>query len=91
LACCSKKCSNEVAAQVLDLNTLATAQAPRELTKRLSQHTEVFMHGRLTSPPQGVYSLHRKLAGAFLMRIKLRAAVSCRDVLEDVHAKYYAK
>lgn len=62
-----------------------------ELTKRLGQHTEVFMHGRLTPPPQEVYSLHRKLAGAFLMCIKLRAAVPCRDVLEEVHAKYYAK
>lgn len=65
--------------------------ARSELTKRLGQHTEVFMHGRLTPPPQEVYSLHRKLAGAFLMCIKLRAVVSCRDVLEDVHARYYAK
>ncbi|TYZ65910.1 hypothetical protein PybrP1_005433 [[Pythium] brassicae (nom. inval.)] len=53
-----------------------------ELTKRLGQHTEVFMHGRLTPPPQEAYSLHRKLAGAFLMCIKLRAVVPCRDVLE---------
>uniref|UniRef100_K3WV13 ABC1 atypical kinase-like domain-containing protein n=1 Tax=Globisporangium ultimum (strain ATCC 200006 / CBS 805.95 / DAOM BR144) TaxID=431595 RepID=K3WV13_GLOUD len=59
-----------------------------ELTKRLAQHTETFMHGRLTPPPQEAYSLHRKLAGAFLMCIKLRAVVPCRDVLEAVHAKY---
>ncbi|KAF1334384.1 Atypical/abc1/abc1-a protein kinase, partial [Globisporangium splendens] len=59
-----------------------------ELTKRLAQHTETFMHGRLTPPPQEAYSLHRKLAGAFLMCIKLRAVVPCRDVLEDVHVKY---
>ncbi|KAJ8544415.1 hypothetical protein ON010_g11852 [Phytophthora cinnamomi] len=55
-----------------------------KLTTRLGQHTEVFMHGRLTPPPQEVYSLHRKLAGAFLMCIKLRAVVPCRDVLENV-------
>lgn len=61
-----------------------------ELTKRLAQHTEVFMHGRLTPPPQEVYSLHRKLAGAFLICIKLRAVVPCRDVLENVQRKYYA-
>lgn len=59
-----------------------------ELTKRLAQHTETFMQGRLTPPPQEAYSLHRKLAGAFLMCIKLRAVVPCRDVLEQVHAKY---
>lgn len=62
-----------------------------QLTKRLAQYTETFMHGRLTPPPQEVYSLHRKLAGAFLMCIKLRAVVPCRQVLEDVHNKYVAE
>ncbi|KAL4105561.1 hypothetical protein PRIC1_003622 [Phytophthora ramorum] len=61
-----------------------------KLTTRLGQHTEVFMHGRLTPPPQEVYSLHRKLAGAFLMCIKLRAVVPCRDVLEEVQRQYYS-
>ncbi|KAE8915018.1 Protein ABC transporter 1 [Phytophthora fragariae] len=60
-----------------------------KLTTRLGQHTEVFMHGRLTPPPQEAYSLHRKLAGAFLMCIKLRAVVPCRDVLENVLRQYY--
>ncbi|RLN44466.1 hypothetical protein BBJ28_00005941 [Nothophytophthora sp. Chile5] len=61
-----------------------------KLTTRLGKHTEVFMHGRLTPPPQEVYSLHRKLAGAFLICIKLRAVVPCRDVLEEVQRTYYA-
>ncbi|KAG1704337.1 hypothetical protein DVH05_006345 [Phytophthora capsici] len=61
-----------------------------KLTTRLGQHTEVFMHGRLTPPPQEVYSLHRKLAGAFLMCIKLGAVVPCRDVLEDVQRQFYS-
>jgi aarF domain-containing kinase len=61
-----------------------------KLTTRLGQHTEVFMHGRLTPPPQEVYSLHRKLAGAFLMCIKLRAVVPCRGVLEEVQRQYYS-
>ncbi|RLN76857.1 hypothetical protein BBJ28_00001617 [Nothophytophthora sp. Chile5] len=60
-----------------------------KLTTRLGKHTEVFMHGRLTPPPQEVYSLHRKLAGAFLICIKLRAVVPCRDVLEEVQRTYY--
>lgn len=59
------------------------------LTKRLAQHTETFVHGRLTPPPQEVYSLHRKLAGAFLICIKLKAVITCRDVLEKIHEKYY--
>ncbi|TMW63006.1 hypothetical protein Poli38472_005624 [Pythium oligandrum] len=62
-----------------------------QLTKRLGEHTQTFMHSRLTPPPQEVYSLHRKLAGAFLMCIKLRAKISCRDVLEEAHAKYAPK
>jgi aarF domain-containing kinase len=59
-----------------------------QLTKRLAQYTETFMDSRLTAPPQEAYSLHRKLAGAFLICIKLRARVPCRDVLEEIHAKY---
>ncbi|RMX68828.1 hypothetical protein KXD40_002962 [Peronospora effusa] len=61
-----------------------------QLTTRLGQHTEAFMHGRLTPPPQEAYSLHRKLAGAFLMCIKLRAVIPCRGVLEDVHRQHYS-
>lgn len=58
------------------------------LTSRLGQYTTTFLHDRLTPPPQEAYSLHRKLAGAFLMCIKLNAEISCRQVLEDiVHAR----
>lgn len=45
-------------------------------------------HVRLTPPPREAYSLHRKLAGAFLMNIKLKAVIPCRDILEDVHDRY---
>ena len=35
-------------------------------------------------PPEEVYTLHRKLAGAYMLCIKLGAVVPCRDMLEEV-------
>ncbi|CAN1160152.1 Protein ABC transporter 1, mitochondrial [Linum perenne] len=40
---------------------------------------------RLTPPPDEVYSLHRKLSGAFLACIKLGAVVPCREMLLDIY------
>lgn len=54
------------------------------MTVRISQHGDTFMKHRLTPPPREAYSLHRKLAGAFLICIKLRAVIPCRDLLEQV-------
>jgi hypothetical protein len=39
-------------------------------------------------PPSEVYTLHRKLAGAFMLCIKLGAVIQCRDLLEAVVAKH---
>eukprot|EP01031_Cornospumella_fuschlensis_P032276 gene32276-39035_t len=58
------------------------------LTQRISQYGSVFMKHRLTPPPSEVYSLHRKLAGAFLLCIKLQAKIPCRDILEDTYRQY---
>ena len=35
-------------------------------------------------PPEEVYTLHRKLAGAYMLCIKLGAVISCRDLLRQV-------
>jgi len=35
-------------------------------------------------PPEEVYTLHRKLAGAYMLCIKLGATIQCRDLLEEV-------
>ena len=43
---------------------------------------------RLTAPPEEAYSLHRKLSGAFLACIKLRAKVPCRQLFLDVYDEY---
>ena len=34
------------------------------------------------------YSLHRKLAGAILLCIRLRATIHCRDVLEEAYNNF---
>eukprot|EP00547_Thalassionema_nitzschioides_P009793 CAMPEP_0194228314 /NCGR_PEP_ID=MMETSP0156-20130528/43309_1 /TAXON_ID=33649 /ORGANISM="Thalassionema nitzschioides, Strain L26-B" /LENGTH=627 /DNA_ID=CAMNT_0038960825 /DNA_START=68 /DNA_END=1951 /DNA_ORIENTATION=+ len=54
------------------------------ISSRLSAHSAAFMQHRLTAPPEEVYTLHRKLAGAFMLCIKLGAKVRCRDLLEDI-------
>lgn len=58
------------------------------LTARIGQYGGTFMKYRLTPPPTEAYSLHRKLAGAFLLSIKLKACIPCRDMLEDVYRNY---
>ncbi|CAM9496578.1 unnamed protein product, partial [Phaeothamnion confervicola] len=58
------------------------------ITARISVYGRTFMNHRLTPPPREAYSLHRKLAGAFLACIKLRAVIPCRDILEDMHRRH---
>ena len=54
------------------------------ITSRISEHGAVFLKHRLTPPPEEVYTLHRKLAGAYNLCIKIGAIVSCRDLLDEV-------
>jgi aarF domain-containing kinase len=58
------------------------------LSAKLGQYGGTFMKYRLTPPPTEAYSLHRKLAGAFLLCIKLKANIRCRDILSDAYATY---
>jgi aarF domain-containing kinase len=62
--------------------------ANSKLTVRLEQYGNTFMKHRLTPPPQEVYSLHRKLAGAFLLCIRLKAVIPCRDILEECYTAF---
>lgn len=39
-------------------------------------------------PPEEIYTLHRKLAGAYTLCIKLGAVIPCRDLLEEVMQEY---
>ncbi|GAX20515.1 aarF domain-containing kinase [Fistulifera solaris] len=58
------------------------------ISSRLSGHMAVFMKHRLTAPPEEVYTLHRKIAGAFMLCIKLNAKIQCRDILYDIVKDY---
>ncbi|KAF9608890.1 hypothetical protein IFM89_012058 [Coptis chinensis] len=58
------------------------------ITKSISNLRATMLKHRLTPPPDEVYSLHRKLSGAFLACIKLGAIVPCRELLLQVYDQY---
>ncbi|KAK1745196.1 atypical kinase COQ8A [Skeletonema marinoi] len=60
------------------------------ITSRISEHGAVFLKHRLTPPPEEVYTLHRKLAGAYNLCIKIGAIISCRDLLDE-HSAFFER
>ncbi|KAK3243792.1 hypothetical protein CYMTET_46573 [Cymbomonas tetramitiformis] len=62
--------------------------AEAKLTKQVRKQSDVFAKERLVAPPTEVYSLHRRLAGAYSTCIKLGATFVCRDLLENVYHSY---
>ncbi len=61
-----------------------------DITERIGVQARVFSKHRIQPPPTEVYTLHRKLAGAFLMCIKLGARVDCRGVLDEIREMNYS-
>ncbi|KAG7673327.1 hypothetical protein Ndes2526B_g03232 [Nannochloris sp. 'desiccata'] len=61
------------------------------LTKRVTELGAVMLKHRLTPPPDESYSLHRKLSGAFLACIKLRARVPCRELFYVAYRKHHER
>jgi aarF domain-containing kinase len=59
------------------------------LTKRIYKLLPTMLKHRLKSPPTEIYSLHRKLSGAYLVCIKLKARVRSKKMFFDLYNKYY--
>lgn len=61
------------------------------VTKRVTELGAVMLRHRLTPPPDESYSLHRKLSGAFLACMKLKARVPCQDLFRQSYARFEAE
>jgi len=62
-----------------------------ELTRRVTELGAIMLKHRLTPPPDESYSLHRKLSGAFLACIKLKARVPCRELFYAAYDRHRAR
>uniref|UniRef100_V9KJT1 Putative aarF domain-containing protein kinase 4-like protein n=1 Tax=Callorhinchus milii TaxID=7868 RepID=V9KJT1_CALMI len=63
--------------------------AAQKTTRRVQGLIPVMLRHRLTPPPEQIYSLHRKMAGSFLICSKLRASISCKDMFDRAYEGYW--
>ncbi|XP_033127887.1 atypical kinase COQ8B, mitochondrial-like [Anneissia japonica] len=62
--------------------------ATQDTTMRIHSLMSRMLHHRLTPPPEESYSLHRKMAGAFLLCTKLGANISCKPLFDKHWQRY---
>lgn len=58
------------------------------LSTRLRNSFRTVLLHRLSPPPEEVYTLHRKISGAYLLCVKLEATISCREILASIVREY---
>jgi len=59
----------------------------QRMTERIYKLMPVMLKNRLKPPPPEVYSLHRKLSGAYLMNMRLKSKIPTRDVFMEIYEK----
>ncbi|KAF9904641.1 hypothetical protein EC991_002515 [Linnemannia zychae] len=58
------------------------------ITQRVKDQIPTMLRYRLTPPPDETYSMHRKMAGAFLLCSKLGARVECKKMFREITGRY---
>jgi aarF domain-containing kinase len=60
----------------------------QDTIRRIQLLVPTVIKHRLCPPPEEIYSLHRKLAGVFLLLGKLGVKIECKSMFEEVYEMY---